>query len=45
MDALPPILFLRGAFSGPEVRTRFVAPWFAARGRRVAVPRLKGAGA
>jgi non-heme chloroperoxidase len=37
----PPILFLHGAFAGPEVR-RFVAPWFARRGHRVAVPRLPG---
>lgn len=39
----PPILFLHGAFAGPEVWTRFVAPWFAARGHQVAVPRLPGA--
>jgi non-heme chloroperoxidase len=38
----PPILFLHGAFAGPEVWTRFVAPWFAARGHQVAVPRLPG---
>ncbi len=43
MPETPPILFLHGAFSGPEVWTRFVAPWFAARGHRVAVPRLNGA--
>ena len=36
----PPILFLHGAFAGPEVWTRFVAPWFAARGHQVAAPRL-----
>jgi len=35
-----PMLFLHGAFGGPEIWTRFVAPWFAARGRRVAAPRL-----
>lgn len=40
--SLPPLLFLHGAFSGPEVWTRFVAPWFARRGRRVSVPRLPG---
>jgi non-heme chloroperoxidase len=39
----PPILFLHGAFAGPEIWTSFVAPWFAARGHRVAVPRLPGA--
>ncbi len=39
----PPILFLHGAFAGPEIWTRFVAPWFAARGHQVAVPRLPGA--
>ena len=38
----PPILFLHGAFAGPEIWTRFVAPWFAARGHQVAVPRLPG---
>jgi non-heme chloroperoxidase len=37
-----PILFLHGAFSGPEVWTRFVAPWFAGRGHRVLAPRLPG---
>jgi pimeloyl-ACP methyl ester carboxylesterase len=37
-----PILFLHGAFAGPEVWTRFVAPWFTARGHRVAAPRLPG---
>ena len=40
MSDKPPILFLHGAFAGPEVWTRFVAPWFAARGHQVAVPRL-----
>lgn len=40
MTERPPLLFLHGAFAGPEVWTRFVAPWFAARGHRVAVPRL-----
>lgn len=40
MPEKPPILFLHGAFAGPEIWTRFVAPWFAARGHRVAVPRL-----
>ena len=35
MAEKPPILFLHGAFAGPEVWTRFVAPWFAARGHRV----------
>lgn len=38
----PPILFLHGAFAGPEIWARFVAPWFAGRGHRVAVPRLSG---
>jgi pimeloyl-ACP methyl ester carboxylesterase len=36
----PPLLFLHGAFGGPEIWTRFVAPWFADRGHRVAVPCL-----
>jgi non-heme chloroperoxidase len=40
MSEKTPILFLHGAFSGPEVWTRFVAPWFAGRGHPVAVPRL-----
>jgi len=39
----PPILFLHGAFAGPEVWTQFIAPWFAARGHAVSVPRLPGA--
>jgi non-heme chloroperoxidase len=39
LDAAP-MLFLHGAFGGPEMWRRFVAPWFAARGRRVAVPAL-----
>lgn len=39
----PPILFLHGAFGGPEIWTRFVAPWFASRGHAVSVPRLPGA--
>jgi non-heme chloroperoxidase len=43
MPDRPPILFLHGAFAGPEVWTRFVAPWFAGRGYRVAAPRLPGA--
>jgi pimeloyl-ACP methyl ester carboxylesterase len=42
MSEKPPILFLHGAFAGPEVWTRFVAPWFAGRGHRVAAPRLPG---
>ena len=42
MTAKPPILFLHGAFAGPEVWTRFVAPWFAARGHAVLAPRLGG---
>ena len=41
MAEKPPILFLHGAFAGPEVWTRFVAPWFAARGHRVLAPRLR----
>lgn len=40
MAEKPPILFLHGAFAGPEVWTRFVAPWFAGRGHTVLVPRL-----
>lgn len=40
MSDKPPILFLHGAFGGPEVWMRFVAPWFAARGHQVAAPRL-----
>ncbi|MFO1143085.1 MAG: alpha/beta hydrolase [Amaricoccus sp.] len=42
MAEKPPILFLHGAFAGPEIWTRFVAPWFAARGHRVLAPRLSG---
>ena len=42
MSDRPPLLFLHGAFTGPEVWTRFVAPWFARRGHRVLVPRLPG---
>ncbi len=42
MVETPPILFLHGAFAGPEVWTRFVAPWFAGRGHKVAAPRLSG---
>jgi pimeloyl-ACP methyl ester carboxylesterase len=42
MTDKPPILFLHGAFAGPEVWTRFIAPWFAQRGHRVATPRLPG---
>ncbi len=38
----PPLLFLHGAFYGPEIWTRFVAPWFARRGYRVLAPRLGG---
>ncbi|WP_175478708.1 alpha/beta fold hydrolase [Rubrimonas cliftonensis] len=37
----PPILFLHGAFGGPEMWRRFIAPWFAARGREVATPDLR----
>lgn len=40
MPSKPPILFLHGAFSGPEIWTRFVAPWFASRGHRISSPRL-----
>jgi pimeloyl-ACP methyl ester carboxylesterase len=43
IDAAP-ILFLHGAFGGPEI-WRFLAPWFAARGRRVAAPELALRGA
>ncbi|WP_424931945.1 alpha/beta fold hydrolase [Amaricoccus macauensis] len=42
MTEQPPILFLHGAFSGPEVWNTFVAPWFAQRGHKVSVPRLPG---
>lgn len=42
MSRKPPILFLHGAFTGPDVWTRFMAPWFAARGHRVAAPHLPG---
>ena len=45
MSEKPPILFLHGAFGGPEVWTRFVAPWFAGRGHQVAAPRLADAAA
>lgn len=38
----PPILFLHGAFGGPDVFQRFLAPWFAARGFRVSTPALPG---
>lgn len=44
MPNKPPILFLHGAFAGPEVWTRFVAPWFADRGHRVFAPALPGRG-
>lgn len=37
-----PILFLHGAFAGPEIFTRFIAPWFVGRGHRVLAPRLPG---
>lgn len=40
MRDMPPILFLHGAFVGPTLWERFVAPWFAARGHRVSVPHL-----
>lgn len=40
MPEKTPILFLHGAFSGPEIWLRFIAPWFAQRGHRVAAPRL-----
>lgn len=40
MSEKPPILFLHGAFSGPEVWTRFIAPWFSARGHAVLAPTL-----
>lgn len=43
MTYRPPLLFLHGAFAGPEMWSRFVAPWFADRGHRVAVPMLPGA--
>ncbi len=40
MPDRPPLLFLHGAFGGPEIWERFLAPWFARRGRRVSTPRL-----
>lgn len=42
MTDRPPLLFLHGAFAGPEVWTRFVAPWFVRRGYRVAAPVMPG---
>lgn len=45
MSAKPPILFLHGAFAGPETWQKFLAPWFAARGHRVLTPDLPGPGA
>ncbi|TVQ52000.1 MAG: alpha/beta hydrolase [Rhodobacteraceae bacterium] len=45
MPDRPPILFLHGAFGGADVWRRFVAPWFAKRGHRVAAPPLPGDGA
>lgn len=42
MSEHPPLLFLHGAFAGPMIWTRFIAPWFARRGHRVAVPDLPG---
>jgi non-heme chloroperoxidase len=42
MTYRPPLLFLHGAFAGPEIWLRFVAPWFAERGHRVAAPALPG---
>lgn len=42
MTRKPPLLFLHGAFAGPEVWTRFVVPWFVGRGYRVLAPRLPG---
>lgn len=42
MPDRPPILFLHGAFGGADVWRRFVAPWFAQRGHRVAAPALPG---
>lgn len=35
-----PLLFLHGAFGGPEIWRRFVVPWFRARGHAVAAPAL-----
>ncbi len=40
MSQRRPLLFLHGAFSGPDVWMRFVAPWFAKRGHRIMAPRL-----
>jgi pimeloyl-ACP methyl ester carboxylesterase len=36
----PPLLFLHGAFGGPHIWRRFVAPFFEARGYTVAAPEL-----
>lgn len=43
MPERAPLLFLHGAFGGPEIWTRFVAPWFARRGRAVSAPSLASA--
>jgi pimeloyl-ACP methyl ester carboxylesterase len=40
----PPVLFLHGAFNGPAIFKRFLAPWFASRSFRVSVPGLPGGG-
>ncbi len=40
MTEKPPVLFLHGAFTGPEMWTRLLAAWFAGRGHAVATPRL-----
>lgn len=37
----PPLLFLHGAFGGPEMWRRHVAPWFAGRGHVAAAPDLR----
>jgi pimeloyl-ACP methyl ester carboxylesterase len=37
--ATAPLLFLHGAFGGPDIWSR-IAPWFAARGRQVVAPDL-----
>ena len=42
MGEKPPLLFLHGAFGGATVWTRFVAPWFRARGHDVLAPPLPG---
>ena len=44
MQEKPPILVLHGAFSGSEIWSRFIAPWFSARGHQVLTPQLRPTG-